>query len=801
LAINNDGESADHQSVARPKVGPTLFPLDLLPKQWAQFRAEGFNRPACGLVYRTGDFVPCGMPLGGIATGSLDLETDGTFGFCTLFNSGVPTRGPLKYVFLGLSSGGRTWLLSSRTATGVESATQIHYWGHYPIADIEYELDSPLSVGLRAWTPFFPGDSRLSNTPASIFEVHIRNLSNESRPVTLAFSFPGPTQAEAQISPTSPRRYHLIGFPVNEPVEQGAIAAKRDQTLVDGFNCMSVTAETGTGYALGVLGSERVRFGGGLWTEGYEYITGKHWNAIPTHLPRTVETDFDTSAAVDFDLGPHETKVVRFVLAWYSPIWKGEKSNVFSRMYTRSYPDAVAAARALAKNHEPWLQRVIAWQEVVYTDQSQPVWLRESLVNVLHLITRTGYWAAAKPPIGEWCRDEDGLFGMNECPRECAQIECIPCTFYGNIPLVYFFPDLALSTLRGYKAYQYPDGGPPWIFGGITGEVVEGGHSTDGCDMATPSPGYQSTLNGPAYVAIFDRYWQRSGDAEIMREFYDSIKKAVIYTINLRPGAEGIVSVPAGDRNPTRPHGKAGELLEWFEGNGWFGMTPHVGGIHLAMLRMAQRMAEQTNDSAFADQCSQWIKQGSDVLESSLWNGTYYLCYYEPEAGKKSDMVFGYQLDGEWMTSYHGVPGVFRRDRLPVALQKIHDTCVTLNRFGAANFTQSDGKPVPEIGYGTYGFFTPEVYMLAATYIYNGERETGLRLLRSGLEAMSVERGYTWTQPNILRGDTGEKVYGADYYQNLMLWVLPAALAGQNVREASANGGLVDRMIKAATKA
>ena len=738
------------------------------------------------------------MPLGGVATGSFDIDTDGTFGFCTLFNSGVPTRGPMKYAFLGLSSGGRTWLLSTREATGIESAQQIHYWGHYPIADIEYEIDSPLSVGLRAWAPFLPGDSHLSNTPASIFEVHIRNLTDEARSATLAFSFPGPTQAEAQISPTSPRRYRLIGFPVNEPVERGVIASRRDQTLADGFNCLSVTAETGNGYALGVPGSERVRFGGGLWTEGYEYITGKHWNAIATHLPRTVETDFDSSVAVDFELGPRETKIVRFVLAWYSPLWKGEKTNVFSRMYTRDYEDASAAARALATNHEAWLKRVIAWQEVVYTDQSQPVWLRESLVNVLHLITRTGYWAVAKPPIGEWCRIEDGLFGMNECPRECAQIECIPCTFYGNIPLVYFFPDLARSTLRGYKAYQYPDGGPPWIFGGITGEVVEGGHSTDGCDMATPSPGYQSTLNGPAYIAIFDRYWQTTGDPEALNEFYDSIKKAVIYTINLRPGPDGIVSVPAGDRNPTRPHGKAGELLEWFEGDGWFGMTPHVGGIHLAMLRMAGRMAETMKDAAFAAQCREWIEQGSAAMESKLWNGTYYLCYFEPEAGKKSDMVFGYQLDGEWMTSYHGVPGVFQRDRVPVALEKIRATCVALNRYGAANFTESDGKPVPEIGYGTYGFFTPEVYMLAATYIYNGERETGLRLLQSGLEAMSVKRGYTWTQPNILRGDTGEKVYGADYYQNLVLWALPAALAGHDLRSACAAGGLVDRMLKAA---
>jgi hypothetical protein len=102
---------------------------------------------------------------------------------------------------------------------------------------------------------------------------------------------------------------------------------------------------------------------------------------------------------------------------------------------------------------------------------------------------------------------------MSECPRECPQIECIGCSFYGNIPLVYFFPDLALSTLRGYKAYQYADGAPPWIFGGCTGGAAEGYSATDPCDLATPSPGYQNTLNGPCYVDMFDRYgvWQRFG--------------------------------------------------------------------------------------------------------------------------------------------------------------------------------------------------------------------------------------------------------------------------------------------------
>ena len=48
------------------------------------------------------------MPPGGVSTGFLDLETNGTFGLSTLFNSGVPVRGRLRAPFLGIKVARRT---------------------------------------------------------------------------------------------------------------------------------------------------------------------------------------------------------------------------------------------------------------------------------------------------------------------------------------------------------------------------------------------------------------------------------------------------------------------------------------------------------------------------------------------------------------------------------------------------------------------------------------------------------------------------------------------------------------------
>lgn len=785
-----------------------LFPINLPNKEWAQFRAAGFAEPACGVIFRRADDVTHGMPLGGISTGFLDVETDGTLGVCTLFNSGVPIRGPLRLPFLGVNVDGYTWTLTRQETVGTGNAKEIHYWGHYPIVDIEYETTAPVSVGLRAWTPFIPGDVVASSIPATVFEVHLRNTSSNAHQVTVAFSFPGPTQAEAQICPGSLRMKEFIDWvPVSEPVLAGLVGAQRQEISVGEFYGLAVSSPKGTGYALGTIGQEKPRFGAGLGRDGYELSSGQEWSKIDQQLPPEADTDpsnprgaipeteFSSSLAVDLALKPGERRVVRIVLTWFSPFWNGEAAHSFKRMYAKRYQNATAVADDVVRCHESLLSRTIAWQQTIYTENGLPVWLRESLVNILHLITKTSYWAQAKPPIGDWCREEDGLFGMNECPRECPQIECIPCSFYGNIPLVYFFPDLALSTLRGYKAYQYPNGAAPWVFGGCTSGAAQGFQPTDGAEMAIPSPGYQTTLNGACYVDMVDRYWQRTGDDELVKEFYPSVKKNTIYTMNLRSGPDGIVSVPEGNRNPTQPTSEPGAGLEWFENLKWFGMTPHVGGIHLAQVRMAKRMAEKVGDKAFVEQCQQWLKQGSESMENGLWTGQYYLAYYEPDSGKKSDLVFAYQLDGDWMCFYHGLPGVFRQDRAKITLETIKRLNVSLTSFGVASFARPEGGQHAWNDF--YGLTTTQIVMLAGLYMYKGASDLGLELVRRCMHNVVIRLRKTWDIPVHLRPDTGEVTYGADYYQNLVLWSLPAALEGKDIAAFCASGGLIDRMLRA----
>ena len=109
---------------------------------------------------------------------------------------------------------------------------------------------------------------------------------------------------------------------------------------------------------------------------------------------------------------------MRFVLAWCARLGTASVTTgrrrfrraapapprTFSHTYARYYPSPAETARRLAKEHASLLRRVLAWQQVVYTESSLPVWLRDSLVNIVHLITEDGLWAraeAADPRLGK----------------------------------------------------------------------------------------------------------------------------------------------------------------------------------------------------------------------------------------------------------------------------------------------------------------------------------------------------------------------------------------------------------------
>ena len=152
-----------------------LFPPHLLQASWQRFEAAGYSAPVTGVIYRGQPRPTCGMALGGLDTGCVDIEPNGMLGYSTIFNHLVNPRQLVNLPFLGVQCAGQTWVLVSdrlgkrdtpRPAlqpisfpptdytpayfeidlAGVEIVDSIDYWGHYPVLDMAFNTRAPVGV-------------------------------------------------------------------------------------------------------------------------------------------------------------------------------------------------------------------------------------------------------------------------------------------------------------------------------------------------------------------------------------------------------------------------------------------------------------------------------------------------------------------------------------------------------------------------------------------------------------------------------------------------------------------------------
>ena len=779
-----------------------LFPKNLLHSSWLDFQSYEYDNDVCGVIYRGEPKPSCGMPLGGIDTGCIDIETNGMLGYATIFNDLINPRLLYNCPFLGININDEdTYLLISDNKIkydspkdknndnyfspldytikykeveiqGLKTCDYIDYFGHYPVLDMEYHINDDIEIGLRSFSPFVPGKLDLSIVPGIYFQVFVRNKSNNSKKINFIFSFPG----------FGNKIYNNIYRDKFYDNFNGVTVKNRDDN-----NHLNVE------YSLSINKDKNVKYGSSL------DFNIEDWCNFNKKLPQNNKNS-GTSISYEYISDKHTINKIDYVLTWSAPYWnsKGSHSkksgNVYKHMYHKYYNNSYESNIFLTKNKNNVFEQIKNWQNIIYSSKEIPSWLSDSLINNLHLITECSIWSQSDSINDSWNNEKDGLFALNECPRGCPQLECIPCSFYGNIPLNYFFPETILSTLRGYKYYQFEDGSPPWIFGGIT--AIDKNNS-DPYEICRPDKGYQTILNGSCYIIMFHRFYCLNENKSILNEFWESLKKCNDYSMNLRPeyGLSQVVSMPTPG---TDEHGLGD--TEWFEAPepGWKGYVTHAGGIRIAQLQIMKELSIEINDNEYLEKCNIWIKAGKDAINKYLWNGKYYNNYYDKENEIVSDYLFAYQLDGQWITRWHNVSDAFdKNENIKSVLEEIKNNNCRHSQTGAVNYINSDGTLTNVKGYGPYSYFPPELFILSMTFMYYDNYSFGLNLLYKCLNNIICKWGYTWDAPNTIRGDsdTGERAFGSDYYQNMMLWSVLPVIEKKGIKEYIKKDSIINQII------
>lgn len=173
---------------------------------------DGFAESVPAVAY-TGAHLDGGLPLGGLGTGYFTLEGTGKIGHVSIFNDIVPPRNDFRD-WLVLIAGERELPLSSATIT---------YCGHFPVADLVADFpQSDLSAGIRAFSPFIPGNSAASNVPVALFEVEIANAGSEPVEVRVRVEPPRPPDGDVEAIAVRGQREGDPGWAFGAPENEWA---------------------------------------------------------------------------------------------------------------------------------------------------------------------------------------------------------------------------------------------------------------------------------------------------------------------------------------------------------------------------------------------------------------------------------------------------------------------------------------------------------------------------------------------------------------------------------------------------
>ena len=296
--------------------------------------------------------------------------------------------------------------------------------------------------------------------------------------------------------------------------------------------------------------------------------------------------DRGASARVGFALKPGETRTVRFVLAWYAPVWVSSNHSPlrpnapgggsrYVNTYSARFKSAADVAEYLTQHHRTLLDRILAWQQIVYAEKKLPGWLQDGLINVLAILPQESFMMKSADPSHWW--GDKGFFCVNESLMSCPQQSCIGNDQIGEWAVSLLFPELALRKLGAFRHYQKPDTGEP--------------PSTLGAGTDADHPWYEQQLamDGQFYVHMLERYRLSSGNDKMLDDWYPSVKACLRFMFTVDQDGDGLPDVHGGNH--------------YLDGWPMEGAAPHVSSYWLATLKIAERMAKRQSDSAFADEC------------------------------------------------------------------------------------------------------------------------------------------------------------------------------------------------------
>lgn len=642
---------------------------------------------------RPEDRQPCGVCLGGIGSGWLELLETGRPCPTAITNNPQRLLGALRGTFLALRAGAAFRLLQRGDQGPARGCDAVAFRGRHPVAEIDYAIaDLPLAATLTAFGPLTPHDLDRATLPGALLRLRLRNLGHDPLPVEALLSW----ESILGVGGSGRRGMDLHADRSGTVVSAwrngqagGLRFAKPTTGLDQGANACGesvIAAEAPAGFALrawafwnaladepdllAALAAGRCdeRFDGGPLDEVIRILSARQakppsWDDPDPRFGggrSAVEGQVHPAAVLGVQgvLPPDAMVEIPFTIAWSTPhhVCLDQPGVDHGRASARHGSAAAVATRLLGERDaiEEGVRALAA-----HLDRGDlPAFLADKLLNDTTPVTSNSVLTA------------DGvLHTLESTPMMFGALGTLDQRLVSHPGSSLFFPEADRSELQAFADLQDADGALSHFTGNhhtaLRSAQVEYG-VTRWPDLAM------------SFIIQVWRAWTESGDDAVLERWRGNVQRALAFLLAADRDGDGV------------PEGGSSWDVEHYPGCFIATATLHLATLRIGRL-LAARWADHDLDGRLA---SAQIRAAATV--QAMWAGTHYRKYHDPKTGGGSDDVFIGQLAGEWVVRQLGLEPVLPEAQARAAAATLYRLNADPGRYRLAPIqVQADGRLPP----------------------------------------------------------------------------------------------------------
>jgi len=629
--------------------------------------------------------IATGVPLGGIGTGGITRSSDGRFSRWTIKGGGVkhfdrPGNGFLLWAKPeGQPAEGIA--LQPQPTGGVLSAFRFEpeapAWnGLFPLAWHRHQGVAGIEAECLSFSPVIAGDMDASSLPVAVFRWRLTNHNGVPTRASVVFHFSNMNGCFGDFAEGAPSRVAAGCF--NRPCDaDGGTGVVLDRRRTgpepgegDGAWMISVGGNNTADFDRTVC-FDGAGTGAEFWSAfmqsgaapdlGSGWMTESGFRETSPGLPTAAVSGGVTMA-------PRETAELTFVLVWDLPVITFGQGRKWYRAYTDNWGRGGAAAPALSTHaHEHagnWHRQITAWHQDQEDRFGAEPHRAGMAINELYFVVD----GLSVLTSSHGSPDGRRHFGLIEC-HDYALYNTMDLWIYAAEAVGRFYPALSASVALDFADHLE------------TEDLTQRRHRWDGtlfslnaagaCPHDLGGPGEDPFVVPNSYTYRDSTLWKDLNCDLVLCIWREGERMETGWRKTLFPKVVAAIDhLQAFDRDGDGLIENDGTPDQTFDNIPMKGPSSYCGGLWIAALRAAARMAEEAGSHERASSWSRQSERAARVFESKLYNGSWFRV---DTVGPLSEACFIEQLLGPFLARRFGLGDIVAPELAQKALLAIYE--------------------------------------------------------------------------------------------------------------------------------